>query len=53
MNRRRLTEDEWEAELRRAKAVQAADLARHPVGLPAVVRTPRKRSRWARPWARR
>lgn len=50
--RRRLTEAEWEAELQRAKAVQAADVDRHVVG-PLVVRTQRKRSRWGRPWDRR
>lgn len=48
MRRRRLTEAEWEAELQRAKAVQAADVDRH-----LVVRTPPKRSRWGRPWDRR
>lgn len=45
--RRRLTESEWQAELSRAKGVQAKDVD------PLITRTPRKRSRWGRPWERK
>lgn len=43
----RLTEPEWQAELARAKDVQAKDVDR------LITRTPRKRSRWGRPWERK
>lgn len=45
--RRRLTQAEWEAELARARGVQAMDVDR------LITRTPRKRSRWGRPWERK
>lgn len=38
---------EWGADLARAKDVQAKDVDR------LITRTPRKRSRWGRPWERR
>lgn len=75
----RLTESEWQAELARAKGVQAKDVDRlvTPPGVrelsrddweaarrhweaqmgydpdPLITRTPRKRSRWGRPWERK
>lgn len=50
--RRRLTKDEWEAELARAKGVQAADVERSQDLNPYRTRTGRRRSWWQRGWKR-
>lgn len=52
--RRRLTQAEWDAELARAKDVQAKDFERHIVGrsAPLRTRTDRRRSWWQRGWKR-
>ena len=49
-SRRRLTQAEWEAELQRAKGVQAADLARNLNIESLRTRTGRRRSWWQRGW---
>ena len=61
-SRRRLTEAEWEAELKRAQDVQAkgekalaeatAVLAAYGKSLPLRTRTGRRRSWWQRGWKR-
>ncbi len=50
--RRRLTKDEWEAELARAKGVQAADVERSQDLNLYRTRTGRRRSWWQRGWKR-
>lgn len=53
-SRRRLTQAEWDAELQRAKDVQAAAYERFVVGRskPLRTRTGRRRSWWQRGWKR-
>jgi hypothetical protein len=52
--RRRLTQAEWDAELDRARTVQADDFDRYIARKPKPLRTPtvRRRSWWQRGWKR-
>jgi hypothetical protein len=52
-SRRRLTQAEFDAELARAKGVQADDFDRHIARNPKLrTRTGRRRSWWMRGWKR-